>query len=79
MSNSSEKQLVVDTLEFHEEHIIVRFDVPKIQGAPWTGMLILRQLGFNVVTIIKVSLDEAQARNIVVELMHNGFCTRAQA
>ncbi len=40
-------------------------------------MLILRQLGFNVVVIIGLSLDEAQARDIVVELMHNGFCIRA--
>ncbi len=78
MFNSSEKQLAIKTLEFHEEHIIVRLDVPKIQGAPWTGTLILRQLGFNVVTIIRVGPDEAQAKNIVVELMHNGFCTKAQ-
>jgi hypothetical protein len=35
-------------------------------------------LGFGVVAIIKVSLDKAQAGNIVVELMHNGFCTKAQ-
>jgi len=40
-------------------------------------VLILHQLGFSVIIIIKVSLDEAQVGDIAVELMHNGFCTRA--
>jgi hypothetical protein len=34
-------------------------------------MLILRQLGFGVITIVEVSPNESQARDIVVELMHN--------
>jgi hypothetical protein len=35
-------------------------------------------LGFGVVVIIGVSPDEAQAGDIIVELMHNGFCMKAQ-
>jgi hypothetical protein len=35
-------------------------------------------LGFGVVAIIGVSPDEAQSRDIIVELMHNGFCMKAQ-
>jgi len=35
-------------------------------------------LGFDVVAIIGMSPDEAQVGDIVVELMHNEFCTRAQ-
>jgi hypothetical protein len=35
-------------------------------------------LGFGVVTIIGMNPNETQAENIVVELMHNEFCTRAQ-
>jgi hypothetical protein len=35
-------------------------------------------LGFGFVVIVGVILDEAQAGNIAIELMHNGFCTRAQ-
>ncbi len=38
----------------------------------------MRQLGFGVVAIIGVSPDKAQAGDITVELMHNGFCMRAQ-
>jgi hypothetical protein len=35
-------------------------------------------LGFGVVAIIGVSHDEAQAGDIAMELIHNGFCMRAQ-
>jgi len=38
----------------------------------------MHQLGFGVVTIIGMSLDEAQIGDIAMELMHNGFCTKAQ-
>ncbi len=61
MSNSSEEQLVIKTQEIHEEHIIVRFDFPKTQRAPQIGALILRQLGFDVVAIIGMNPNEAQA------------------
>jgi hypothetical protein len=71
MSNSSEEQLVTETQEIQEKHITVSFDFPKIQGTPRTRTLILHQLGFGVVANIQVNLDEAQARNIVVELIHN--------
>ncbi len=35
-------------------------------------------MGFGVIAIIGVSRYETQARDIVVELMHNEFCRRAQ-
>jgi len=35
-------------------------------------------LGFGVVIIVGVNLDETQVGDIVVELVHNGFCTKAQ-
>jgi hypothetical protein len=38
----------------------------------------MHQLGFGVVAIVGVNLYEAQAGDIVVELLHNKFCTRAQ-
>jgi hypothetical protein len=58
MFNSSEEQLVVEAQEIHEEHITIRFDVPRNEVASWIGVLILRQLIFNVVTIIGVSPNE---------------------
>ncbi len=78
MTDSNEEQLIVETQEIHEEHIIIRFDVPKTQGAPQIVALILHQYRFDVVTIIGMSPNEAQAGDIVVDLMHNGFCTKAQ-
>jgi hypothetical protein len=38
----------------------------------------MRQLGFGVIAIIGVSPNEAQVGDIAIELMHNGFCMRAQ-
>jgi len=38
----------------------------------------LYQLGFGVVAIVEVSFDKAQVGDIAIELMHNGFYTRAQ-
>jgi hypothetical protein len=78
MSNSNKEQLGVETQEIHEKQIIVMFGIPRTQGASRTGTSILHQLGFSVITIIGVSPDEAQAGDIVVELMHNRFCTKAQ-
>jgi len=78
MSDSSEKQLVTKIQEIQEEHITITFDFPKTQGTPRTGVLILRKLRFGLIAIIGMSHDEAQAGDIVVELIHNRFCTRAQ-
>jgi len=76
MSDLNERQLVAKIQEIHEEQITIRFDIPKMQWPPQTGVLILRQLGFNVITIIGMNLDEAQAGDIIVEPMHNGFYTK---
>jgi hypothetical protein len=35
-------------------------------------------LGFGVVAIVGISLDEAQVGDIAIELVHNGFCMRVQ-
>jgi hypothetical protein len=78
MSNTSDEQFVIESQEILEEQIIVKFDFPRIKIAPRIGALILCQLGFGVVAIVGVSSNEAQAGDIVVELVHNGFYTRAQ-
>lgn len=39
--------------------------------------MILCQARFGIVTIVGISFDEAQIGDIVVELMHNGICTKA--
>ncbi len=78
MFDTSDKQFVEESQEIQEEQITIRFDFPRIQVAPRIGTLILRQLGFGVVVIVGVNPDETQVGDIVVELVHNGFCTKAQ-
>jgi hypothetical protein len=38
----------------------------------------MRQLGFGVVAIVGINLDETQVGDIAIELVHKGFCMRAQ-
>jgi hypothetical protein len=78
MFDTNNKQFVAKSQEAQEEHIIVGFDFPKTQITPQIGALILYQLGFGVVAIVEVSFDKAQVGDIAIELMHNGFYTRAQ-
>ncbi len=41
-------------------------------------MVILRFLGFGVVTIIRIDLDEARVGDVAIEIFHNGFYTHVQ-
>lgn len=38
----------------------------------------MRLLGFGVVTLVGIDLEEAKVGNIAVEVVHNGFYTRAK-
>jgi hypothetical protein len=40
--------------------------------------VILRFLGFGVVRIVGIDLDQARVGDIVVEIAHSGFYTRAR-
>ncbi len=39
--------------------------------------MILCQARFGIVTIVGINFNEAQIGDIVVDLMHNGLCTKA--
>ncbi len=78
MSDTNDEQFVVESQEIQEEQIIIRLDFPRIQVTPQVRAVILRHLGFGVADIVGMSLDETQVGDIVVELVHNGFYTRAQ-
>jgi hypothetical protein len=34
--------------------------------------------GFGIVTFVGIDLDEAQVGDVLVGIVHNGFCTRTQ-
>jgi len=80
MSSSGVDEVGVEELTQHiyEQQIVLRFDYPRGQDGPQRGAVILRFLGFGVVTLVGVDLDEARVGDIAVEVAHSGFYTRAE-
>jgi hypothetical protein len=66
------------TQDILEQRIINRFDYYTTQGGPHRGVVILRFLGFGVVTLVGIDLEVARVGDIAVEIAHNGFHTRAE-
>jgi hypothetical protein len=67
------------TQEVREQRIINRFDFYTTRGVlPPRGAVVLRFLGFGVITIVGVDPDEARVGDIAIEIAHSGFYTRAE-
>ncbi len=66
------------TQENRELNLVHRFDFFAIQNGPQKGSVVLRFLGFGVVRLVGIDPDEARVGDIVVEVAHSGFITRAQ-
>jgi hypothetical protein len=66
------------TQEVHEQQIVNRFDYLSTQGGPQKGAVVLRLLGFGMVTLMGIDPDEARIGDIAVEVTHSGFYTRAK-
>jgi len=67
------------TQEVREQRIINRFDFYTTRGVlPPRGAVVLRFLGFGVITIVGVDPDEARVGDIAIEIAHSGFYTRAK-
>jgi hypothetical protein len=75
MSSSSTDEVGIDevTQEIREQRIVIRFDYPRGQDGPQIGAVILCFLGFGVITIVGIDPDEAQIKDVAVEIAHNGF------
>jgi hypothetical protein len=80
MSSPSGEDVLVEILtqEIRELQIINRFDIFTVQNGPPRGAVILRFLSFGVVIIVGVDPDGALVGDIVVEVAHSGFYTRAR-
>ncbi len=76
MSSSNAYEVVVD--EVWEHQIVIRFDYPRRQDGPQTRAMILRSLGYGVVTFVGIDPNEAQVGDVVVEITHNDFYTHVQ-
>jgi hypothetical protein len=66
------------TQDILEQRIINRFDYYTTQGGPHRGAVILRFLGFGVVTLVGIDPEVARVGDIAVEIAHSGFHTRAE-
>jgi hypothetical protein len=79
MSSSSDEDIPVDLAqEIREQRIVRRFDFGTVLDGPQRGAVILRALGFGVVRVVGLELDQARLRDIAVEVTHSGYFTRAQ-
>jgi hypothetical protein len=80
MSSSSVDEVGTDEVkhEICEQLIVIRFNYPRGQDGPQIGAIILRFLGFGVVTVIGIDHDEARIGDVAVEITHNGFYTHIQ-
>jgi hypothetical protein len=80
MSSSSVEEVGIEELtqEIREQRIFIRFDYPRGQDGPQRGVVVLRLLGFGVVTVVGIDLDEARVGDVAVEVAHSGFYTRAE-
>jgi len=80
MSSSNGEGIPVDqvTQENHEQQLVRRFDFFIIRNGPQRGVVILRFLGFGVVRLVGIDLDEARVGDIAVEVAHSDFYTCAQ-
>jgi len=80
MSSSSADEVGVEELtqEIREQQIVNRFDFSTVQTGPQRRVVVLRFLGFGVVTLVGIDPDEARVGDVAVEVAHNGFFTRAE-
>jgi hypothetical protein len=80
MSSSSGEEVPVGivTQENRDLNLVGRFDFFSVQNDPQKGAAILRFLGFGVVRLVGIDPDATRVGDIVVEVTHSGFYTRAR-
>jgi len=66
------------TQAIHEQQLVNRFDYLTTQDGPHRGAVVLRLLGFGVVTLVGIDPEEARVGDIVVEVAHSGLYMRAK-
>jgi hypothetical protein len=66
------------TQEIREQRIVNRFDYLSTQGGPQRGAVVLRFLGFGVITLVGIDPEVARVGDVAVEIAQSGFHTRAE-
>jgi len=81
MSSTDADDIEVEELvqETREQRIVRRFDFYTTRGVmPLREAVVLRSLGFGVITIVGIDPDQARVGDIAIEITHSGFYTRAE-
>jgi hypothetical protein len=76
-SDGEEVPVMLATQENRELNIVGRFDYFTVQNGPQRGVVILRFLGFGVVSLVGIDPNAARVGDIAIEVAHIGFYTRA--
>jgi hypothetical protein len=78
MSSSDSDQFVVDFQAIHDQQIIKSFNNLSNQPFPQIALVVLRLVGFVVVTVVGFNLGKAQAGDIAIKITHNGCVFRVK-
>jgi hypothetical protein len=80
MSSSSANEIPVEALTqvTREQRIILSFEFYTNHGGTPRGAVVLRFLGFGVITIVGIDPEAARIGDIAVEIVHSGFHTSAE-
>jgi hypothetical protein len=80
MSSSEANEVGAEDLtqDILAQRIVNRFNYYTTQGGPQRGVVVLRFLGFGVVTLVGIDPEVTRVGDIAVEIAHSGFHTRAE-
>jgi hypothetical protein len=78
MSNSDLDQFVIDLQAIHDQQIVRSFNNPSSQPFLQARYVVLRLVGFGVVTVVGFNPTEVQVGNIAIKITHNGCVSRVK-
>jgi hypothetical protein len=72
MSNSYSNQFVIDLQVIHDQQTIKSFNNSPNELFPQVGSIVLRLVGFGMLTMVGFDPAEAQVGDIVIKVTYNG-------
>jgi hypothetical protein len=78
MSSSDFDQFVIDLQAIHDQQIVKSFNNSSNQPFPQVGSMVLRLVGFGVVTMVGFNPVEAQIGDVAIKFTHNGCVPRVR-
>jgi hypothetical protein len=78
MSSLDSNQFVIDLQKIHDQQIAKSFNNLSSQPFPQVGSVVLRLVGFGVVTMVGFNPAEAQAGDIAIKITNNKCVSRVK-